>query len=157
MKQRISFADVNKGFADGLFKTGFYLKQSGLDPVLQELLHYRVSQINGCAYCLDMAHKDATVLGVTPERLYGLAAWREFGWYTDKERAALAYAEAITYAHSQEIDDALFAELQRFFSLAEIADLALKVSITNAWNRLNKTFRTEAGGYKPGQYNSTAA
>ncbi|MCK7556575.1 carboxymuconolactone decarboxylase family protein [Chitinophaga sedimenti] len=154
MTTRISFQQANKGYMDGLLKTAGYLKQSTIDAALLELLHYRVSQINGCAYCPDMAHKDATAHGETAGRLYGLAAWREFPWYSEKERAALAYAEAITRA--EEIDDALYAGLQQFFSVAEIADLALYVSMTNLWNRLNKTFRTEAGTYQPGAYKTAS-
>ncbi|UYQ91246.1 carboxymuconolactone decarboxylase family protein [Chitinophaga horti] len=152
MTTRISYQDVNKGFADGLMKSGMYIKKSTLDPLLLELLHYRVSQINGCAYCLDMGHKEAMAKGELQERLHGLAAWREFSWYTEQERVALAYAEALTNASSQDIEDALFAQLQQFFTLAEIADLALAVSLTNVWNRINKTFRPVAGSYQVGQY-----
>ncbi|WP_295129089.1 carboxymuconolactone decarboxylase family protein [uncultured Chitinophaga sp.] len=152
MTPRISFQDTNKGFADGLMKSGMYVKSSGLDPLLLELLHYRISQINGCAFCLDMGHKEAIAKGETESRLHGLAAWREFPYYTEKERIALEFAETLTHASSRDIDDQLFTSLNAFFSLAEIADLALAITLTNTWNRINKTFRTPAGNYKAGAY-----
>lgn len=153
MEQRIAFTDTTKGLFDGLFKTEMYLKKSGLDLKLQELLKYRVSQINGCAYCLDMHHKEAISLGETEQRLHSLAAWKECPYYSEKERAALAYAEAVTNLHQQGITDALFETLTQHFTKAEIADLTLAIANINSWNRLNISFRTVPGNYKVGQFN----
>jgi AhpD family alkylhydroperoxidase len=153
MKARIELADATKGILDGLFKTEMYLHKSGLDLKLLELIKYRVSQINGCAYCLDMHHKEAIALGETEQRLYSVSAWRECPYYTDKERAVLAYAEAVTNLHQHGITDELFENLSQHFSKAEIADLTLAVANINSWNRLNISFRTVPGGYKVGQFN----
>jgi AhpD family alkylhydroperoxidase len=153
MEPRIAFTDASKGLLDGLFKTEMYLKRSGIDLKLQELLKYRVSQINGCAYCLDMHHKEAIALGENEQRLHSLAAWRECPYYSAKERAALAYAEAVTNLHQHGITDALFNELSQHFTKAEIADLTLAIANINSWNRLNISFRPVPGDYKVGMFN----
>ena len=152
MTERISYQDMTKGAMDGLMKTEFYLKKSGLDLKLIELIKYRVSQINGCAYCLDMHHKEAIQMGETELRLHALAAWKEAPYYSEKERAVLAFAEALTQAHQQDVGDELFQVLENFFSKAEIADLTLAVTQINAWNRINKGFRPTPGNYKVGQH-----
>ncbi|WP_205508937.1 carboxymuconolactone decarboxylase family protein [Longitalea arenae] len=153
MEQRIAFADATKGLFDGLFKTEMYLKKSGLDLKLQELIKYRVSQINGCAYCLDMHHKEAIALGETEQRLHSLAAWRECPYYTAQERAALAYAEAVTNLHLHGITDEIFQTLHQHFTKAEIADLTMAIANINNWNRINIAWRTIPGNYKVGQFN----
>ena len=153
MEQRIAFTDASKGLFDGLFKTGMYLNKSGLDHKLQELIKYRVSQINGCAYCLDMHHKDAIALGENEQRLYSLPAWKECPYYSDKERAALAYAEAITNMPQEDVTDATYETLTQYFNKAEIADLTMAIALINTWNRLNKAWRTAPGNYKVGQFN----
>jgi len=149
MNARISFEDTSKGFTDGLMKTGGYLKKSGLDQKLLTLVDYRVSQINGCAYCLDMHHKDAIHLGETELRLHSLAAWKECPYYTEQERAVLAYAEAVT---TGSVEDDVFEALTPFFSKPQIADLTLAIANINSWNRLNKAFRSTPGNYQVGQY-----
>jgi AhpD family alkylhydroperoxidase len=151
MEPRITFQDARKGILDGLFKTGSHLSKSGLDINLLELINYRVSQINGCAFCLDMHHKDAIHRGETEQRLHGLAAWRETPYYTEPERAALALADSLTI--ECEVDDLIFEGLTRHFSKEQIADLTLAVATINSWNRLNITFRSTAGNYQPGQFN----
>jgi AhpD family alkylhydroperoxidase len=153
MEQRIAFQDGNKGLMDGLFKIGMYLKQSGLDHKLQELIKTRASQINGCAYCLDMHWKDAIALGETEQRLYSLSAWRECPYYTDAERAALAYTEAVTKIPQTDVTDEVFNELSKHFDKAQIADITMAILAINSWNRLNVAFRTIPGGYKPGMFN----
>lgn len=153
MEQRIAFQDGNKGLMDGLFKIGMYLKQSGLDHKLQELIKTRASQINGCAYCLDMHWKDAIAQGETEQRLYSLSAWRECPYYTAAERAALAYTEAVTKIPQTEVTDEIFNELSRHFDKAQIADITMAILAINSWNRLNVAFRTTPGGYKPGMFN----
>lgn len=152
MTQRIGFHDTTKGLMDGMLKTDRYLKKSGLDHKLLELMKYRVSQINGCAFCLDMHHKEAVAMGETEQRLHSLAAWKDCPYYSDKEQAVLAFAEALTFTHQQHVTDDVFNALTKFFSKAEIADLALAVAQINSWNRLNKTFRTIPGNYKVGQF-----
>jgi AhpD family alkylhydroperoxidase len=153
MEPRIAFTDASKGLLDGLFKTEMYLKKSGIDLKLQELIKYRVSQINGCAYCLDMHHKEALALGESEQRLYSLAAWTECPYYSDKERAALAYAEAVTNLRHHSITDTLFNELSQHFTKAEIADLTLAIANINSWNRINISFRPVPGNYKVGMFN----
>lgn len=152
MTQRIFYHDVAKGLWDGMLKTDLYLKRSGLDHKLLELVKYRVSQINGCAYCLDMHHKEALHLGESELRLHSLAAWREAPYYSEAERAALAFAEAVTLAMQQDVSDDLYNALTPFFSKAAIADLTLAIVQINSWNRINKAFRTIPGEYKVGQF-----
>ncbi len=147
MEARISMQEMPNGFIESLLKVGGYIRKSGLDGKLQELINYRVSQINGCAFCLDMHHKDAVHAGETEQRLHGLAAWRECPYYTDAERAALAFAEELT--EECEVTDETYGHLAEFYSKAEIAHISLAVGMINTWNRLNKAFRTIAGNYQP--------
>src|SRR5215472_13522490 len=132
MEQRISFQDVPRGYMEALFGLGKYLYKSSVDVKLLDLLAYRVSQINGCAFCLDMHHKDATHHGETEQRLHSLPAWRECPWYSEAERAALAMADSLT--KESNVGDADFAELEKYFSKAQIADLAFAIAATNTWN-----------------------
>lgn len=152
MTERISYQDISKGSIDGLMKTEMYLKKSGLDLKLIELMKYRVSQINGCAYCLDMHHKEAIHMGETELRLHSLAAWKECPYYSEKERAVLAFAEALTLTNYQDVGDHVFDAVSNFFSKAEIADLTLAVTQINSWNRINKVFRPIPGNYEVRQY-----
>jgi AhpD family alkylhydroperoxidase len=149
MKARITLQEISKEFIEAAQKTSNYVRASGLDHQLLELIDFRVSTINGCAYCLDMHFKDAVAKGESEQRLYSLAAWRECPYYSEKERAALAYAEAVT---ASEVNDAVFDALTPFFNKKEIADLTLAIASINTWNRLNQAFRTVPGGYKVGQY-----
>ena len=153
MEQRIAFSDANKSLFEGLFKTEMYLKKSGLDHKLLELIKTRVSQINGCAYCLDMHYKDAVAMGESEQRLYSLPAWKECPYYSEAERAALAYAEAVTNIPQQEVTDEVYNKLTQHYDKSEIADLTLAITSINTWNRLNIAFRTTPGGYKVGQFN----
>ena len=150
MEQRISFQDTTKGYLESLFGISKQLSRSGLDQKILELLSYRVSQINGCAYCLDMHHKDAIHHGETEQRLHSLPAWRECPYYSEAERAALQMADALTT--NCDVDDATYAILEKHFSKAQIADLALAIAATNTWNRINKTFRTTPGTYQVNQF-----
>jgi AhpD family alkylhydroperoxidase len=150
MKERISFKDVPQDLMTAMLSLGNYLKNSGLDEKLLDLLAYRVSQINGCAFCLDMHHKDAIHRGETEQRLHSLPAWRDCPWYNDAERAALAYADSLT-THG-DADDNVFATLASFFNNKEIADLTFAIALTSTWNRLNKAFRTIPGAYRVGQF-----
>jgi AhpD family alkylhydroperoxidase len=150
MKERISFKDVPQDLMTTLLSMGNYLKKTGLDEKLLDLVAYRVSQINGCAFCLDMHHKDAIHHGETEQRLHSLPAWRECPYYSDAERAALAYTDSLTtYANA---DDDVFNTVVSFFSKKDIADLTFAIGLTNTWNRLNKAFRTTPGTYRVSQF-----
>jgi AhpD family alkylhydroperoxidase len=154
MEQRISFTDIPKAYMDSLLGIGKYLYKSGLDAKLLDLVAYRVSQINGCAFCLDMHHKEAIHHGETEQRLHSLPAWRECPYYSDAERAVLQMADILT--SQSDVDDATYATLEKHFTKAQIADLALAVAATNTWNRLNKAFRTIPGTYQVNQFKATA-
>ncbi|MEZ4428849.1 MAG: carboxymuconolactone decarboxylase family protein [Nannocystaceae bacterium] len=125
-----------------------HVRASGLDPRLAHLVKLRASQINGCAYCVDMHTKDARAEGERAQRLYGLVAWRETDWYTSRERAALAWTEALTRVHQAPITDELFARVRAEFSPEELADLTLAVVVINGWNRLAIAFGEVPGSYQ---------
>lgn len=137
---------------EGIFKTmrqvQDYIRSSGIDPILIELLDTRVSQLNGCAYCLDMHTKDAIQKGETWQRLISLSAWRETDYYSAKERAVLEFAERLTNLQTENESDDLHDELRKHFSNAEIANLSLAIAQINSWNRLMRSFGTIAGTYK---------
>jgi len=118
-----------------------YVKGSGLDPGLIELIKMRASQINGCAYCLHMHSRDARARGESEERLYLLDAWRESPLYTDRERAALAWAEAVTLVSQTRVPDEVYEEARRHFSEEELVKLTVAVGAINAWNRIAISFR----------------
>jgi len=129
----------------GLFNTGAYLAKSKIGQPLIDLINLRVSQINGCAYCLDMHAKDLRAMGESEQRLYLLSAWREAPFYTERERAALAWAEAVTKA---DVPDEIYSDACNEFSEEELTDLTMAVS----FNRINIAFRVEAGDYQPGMH-----
>lgn len=137
MTERIAYQGTSKGLMDGLLKTDMYLKKSGLDLKLLELMKYRGSQINRCAYCLDMHYKEAKAKGETDRRIHSLAAWRETPYYGEKERSVLSFAESLTLVNKYEIDGTVFEAPSQFFSKAQIADLTIDVSQINTWNRIN--------------------
>ncbi|MGH9081873.1 MAG: carboxymuconolactone decarboxylase family protein [Acidimicrobiales bacterium] len=120
---------------------------SGLPPLLAELIKIRASQLNGCAYCLDMHTKDARALGETEQRIYALDAWRETSFYSDAERATLAFTEAVTVLDHGEIPDHLFEALRQHFDEAVVGKILLAVVVINAWNRLMIAQRPAVGGY----------
>lgn len=148
MKQRLDYAKAAPAGIAALEKLQAYVDGSGLDHVLLELVKTRASQINQCAYCIDMHTKDARAAGETEQRLYGLSAWREAPYYSERERAALAWTEAVTRIGG-DIDDAIYQTARAHFSDKEIVDLTLAVIAINSWNRLAIPFRTPAGNYKP--------
>jgi AhpD family alkylhydroperoxidase len=131
-------------------KLSDYVRGCGLEPSLMELVKVRCSQINRCAFCLDMHTKDARLAGDTEQRLYALPAWQETPFFTERERAGLAWAEAITCIADDEVDDALYEKVRRYFSEKEIVYLTLAIITINGWNRLAIPFRTPAGSYEPG-------
>jgi AhpD family alkylhydroperoxidase len=154
MKQRLNFMEVDPKLIKAMFALGAPIAQSSLDPKLIDLINFRVSQINGCAYCLDMHSKDLRAAGETEQRLYMLEAWRESPVYSEKERAALAWAEAVTLLTNKDVPDDVFEQARAQFTEQELTALTLAVVAINGWNRLNIAFRTEAGGYQPGMFKS---
>jgi AhpD family alkylhydroperoxidase len=126
-----------------------YLHGCGLEESLLHLIKLRVSQVNGCAYCLDMHWKDLRAIGEDEQRLYSLDAWRECPWYSARERAALAWAEALTLVTSGHVPDAVYEEVRPHFSDKELSDLTLAVVTINGWNRICVASRTPAGTYQP--------
>jgi AhpD family alkylhydroperoxidase len=130
--------------------------QGGLDTVLLDLVRLRASQINGCAYCIDMHWKDLRNAGQSEQRLYGLDAWRESPYYSDRERAALAWTEAVTRLDQGHVPDDVFEKAHEHFDDAELASLTLCIVAINGWNRLNVALRTPAGSYQPAARRTTA-
>ena len=120
-----------------------------LEPSLLELVRMRASQINGCAYCIDMHTKDARLAGETEQRIYGLSAWRETPFYTDRERAALEWTEAVTRVGDTHVPDELYARVAAQFDETEMVTLTMAVVVINSWNRLAISFRPEVGSYQP--------
>lgn len=145
--ERISFKDA-AGVYNAL-KTGQnYIDQCGLDFKLLELIRMRVSQINSCAYCIDMHYKEAIHAGEDPIRLISVSAWRETNYYTPQEQAVLAFAEHLTHMPAEQHSDHLHDELNKYFSKEEIANITLAVIQINSWNRLTRSFGSVAGNYK---------
>jgi AhpD family alkylhydroperoxidase len=124
-------------------------REHGIDRKLLHLIKTRVSQINGCAYCIDMHTKDARAEGETEQRLYGLSAWKETPFYTPRERAALEWAETLTQISSHHVADELYARTREHFAEAELVGLTLAVIAINGWNRIAIPFRAEVGSYQP--------
>ena len=149
MEARINLQKKGEKALKPLFGVGGYLYTSTVDQQLQLLIYFRISQINGCAYCLDMHSKDLRAKGETEQRLYGLSAWRETPYYTPRERAALAWAEAVNIC---DVPDSVYEMVQKEFTEEEIIDLTLAVGTINTWNRLNIALCTVPGDYTPGQW-----
>jgi AhpD family alkylhydroperoxidase len=133
------------------------LRKSGLEPALRELVKTRASQINGCAYCLDMHTKDARAQGEAEQRLYALNAWRETPFYTERERAALEWTEQLTLIAGKDVPDDLYLRVREHFSEEELVLLTLAVVQINGYNRFAISFRPEVGSYQPAQGDVTAA
>lgn len=142
--------DYYKASAEGLAAVGrleAHVRHSGLEESLLELVKMRASQINGCGFCLDMHSKDTRAAGETEQRLYVLPAWREAPFYTERERAALEWTEAVTLIAQNEIPDEQFERVRAQFSDKELVDLTLAIAAINTWNRLSISFRNVVGSY----------
>lgn len=129
-----------------------YARSSGLESSLLELVKLRASQINGCAYCIDMHTKDARSRGETEQRLYALSAWHEAPFFTDRERAALTWTEAVTLVGETHVPDETFERVRKLFSQKELVDLTYAIIAINGWNRLAISFRTVPGTYQPSHH-----
>ena len=132
-----------------LLKLSHTVESSGLERSLLELVKIRASQINGCAYCLDMHTKDARALGETEQRIYGLSAWHETPYFTPRERAALAWTEAVTRVADTRVPDDVYEEVRPHFTEEEMLSLTFEVMVINSWNRLAIASRAPAGTYQP--------
>jgi AhpD family alkylhydroperoxidase len=126
-----------------------YLHECGLEIGLLHLIKLRASQINGCAYCLDMHWKDLRAIGETEQRLYSLDAWVECPYYTERERAALAWTDAVTCVADTHVPDEVYEKVRKHFTEKELGDLTVAVATINAWNRLSIAGRTAPGTYQP--------
>lgn len=151
-EQRINPYQANYPAMKTLFGVGTYLAKSPLEQPLLNLVYFRVSQLNGCAYCLDMHSKDLRAAGETEQRLYMLDAWHEAPFYSDRERAALAWAEAVTKLPAGQVPDSAYEQVRDQFSDAELVDLTLATITINSYNRMNIAFHVPAGQYQPGQH-----
>ncbi len=149
MQPRLDLARIDPQAVGAMRGLQGYVDKSGLDRRLIELVKMRASQINGCAYCIDMHSKDARALGETEQRLYGLSAWRETPFYTERERAALEWTEALTLIADSGAPDEVFEQVRQQFTEDELVALTLAVVAINGWNRIAIGFRAVPGSYKP--------
>ena len=149
MPQRLQLRESIPRGIHALFDLGKVINESGLEPSLIELVKTRASQMNGCAYCIDMHTKDARAAGETEQRLYALSAWQETPFYTPRERAALAWTEAITNIQEGHASDEVYEEVRKEFSEAELVRLTMAITQINTWNRISIAFRVEPGTYQP--------
>ena len=149
MQTRLDYGKAAPGSVQAMYKLQRFSEESGLERPLLELVKTRVSQINGCAFCIDMHTKDARAAGETEQRLYGLSAWRESPYYSERERAALAWAEVVTLISQTHASDEEYEAARAQFGEEELVKLTMAVIAINGWNRLAIAFRTEAGKYQP--------
>ena len=156
MEQRISFPKVTPGGFQAMLQLSNHLRGSGLDESLLNLICLRASQINGCAYCIDMHWKDLRAAGEGEQRLYGLDAWEESPYYSDRERAALAWTEAVTNIRDGHVPDEVYERVRQSFTEKELANLTLAITVINGWNRINIALRTVAGTYRPVKLHAVA-
>ena len=152
MEPRINSHEKAQGALKAMYGLGKYLANSSIEESLLNLIDFRVSQINGCAFCLDMHSKDLRAEGESEQRLYVLDAWCEAPFYSDRERAALAWAESVTNITEGHVPDEVYEEAREQFSEQELIDLTMAVITINCYNRINIAFRTTAGTYVPGQF-----
>ena len=147
--ERISYRELPQGLIQVMLKAQEYVDNSGLDDKLLHLIRMRVSQINSCAYCLDMHFKEGIEDGETPLRLISVSAWRETNYYSPQEQAVLAFAETLTRLPEEQHSDHIHDELNKYFSKDEVAKLTLAVVQINSWNRIVRSFGTVPGNYQP--------
>jgi AhpD family alkylhydroperoxidase len=151
MEPRINYAEVAPGVIEAMLGLSNYFTKTGLERSLVDLVCLRASQINGCAFCLDMHWKDLRAAGEDEQRLYGLDAWQESPYYSDRERAALAWTEAVTNIREGHVPDDVYERVRRSLTEKEVADLTLAIVAINGWNRLNIAARNVPGAYQPAQ------
>lgn len=149
MEPRLNYSQVAPGVVKAMSELGAYTGHSGLEPRLLELVKTRASQLNGCAYCIDMHTKDAQVMGESPQRLFALSAWHETPFFSERERAALEWTETVTLVSETHIPDDAYELARKCFTEKELVDLTLAIVAINGWNRLAIAFRTVPGTYQP--------
>ena len=149
MEARFDYLKTMRAGYHAMLGLEHYLEKCGLEESLLHLIKLRVSQINGCAYCIDMHWKDLRAIGESEQRLYGLDAWEESPYYTERERAAFEWAESITNIQEGHVPDHVYERVKGVFNEKELADLTLAVTTINSWNRLSIAARTVAGTYQP--------
>jgi AhpD family alkylhydroperoxidase len=152
MEQRLNLAAIAPRTYAAMSRFSNEAGAFGLEPLLLELVRTRASQLNGCAYCLDMHTKDAIAVGEDPQRLHVLPAWREADWYSERERVALALTEAMTRLAPGGVPDDVFAAAAAVFTEHELTGVIWAVTAINAWNRIAITSRMEPGHYQPGDH-----
>lgn len=148
MKARLNANTAAPAAMQALLGLQTHVNACGLEHDMLELVKFRASQLNGCAWCMDMHSKDARAAGETEQRLYLLSAWRECAFYTERERAALAWTEAVTRLGEDGVSDEVFAAARAQFSEAELVELTMAIIAINGWNRINVAFRTPPGTYR---------
>jgi AhpD family alkylhydroperoxidase len=149
MPSRIDVSKVAPGAYMAMRGLEAYLRQCGLEPGLLHLVKTRASQLNGCAFCIDMHTKDARAQGETEQRLYALSAWRETPFFSERERAALAWTEAVTLVADAPVEDEDYEDARMHFDERSLVDLTLAIVAINGWNRLSIAFATVPGTYRP--------
>lgn len=152
MEQRIKAAQAAPDAYSIMYQLEKYAKTTGLDSKLIELIKIRTSQINGCAYCLDMHTKDARAIGETEQRIYCLNAWRESPFYSDAERVAIELTEAVTLISTHRVPDELYHRVRQHFDERQYVDLIIVINTINSWNRLSIAMNSVPGDYKPGTH-----
>jgi len=152
MQPRLKFNEASAGAYKAMLALETYVQNCGLEKATWELVKLRASQINGCAYCLDMHSKDARAAGETEQRLYCLSTWRECPFYTDRERAALEWTEALTLISKDHVPDPVYEAVKPHFTEKELVDLTMAVIAINGWNRIAIPFRFVPGSYKPAKH-----
>jgi AhpD family alkylhydroperoxidase len=149
MEMRLDYMKVQPEAFQTLMRLEGYVKNSGLDHNLLELVKIRASQINGCAFCLDMHTKDALAMGETTQRLFLLNAWREAPFYTEAERAALALTEAVTKISDAGVPQELYEQVRQHFDEGQYVNLIMAINAINSWNRIAISTEMVPGGYQP--------
>ncbi|MEO6808845.1 MAG: carboxymuconolactone decarboxylase family protein [Isosphaeraceae bacterium] len=152
MEPRLNYNALAPDPLKGMLALESAVRRSGLEHSLLELVKLRASQINGCAFCIDMHSKDARAHGETEQRLYALNAWQETPFYTDRERAALAWTEAVTLVSDGHVSDSVYGEVRAQFDEKSLVDLTWAIAAINSWNRMAISFRALPGAYEPGQH-----
>ena len=149
MQPRLKYSEIAPDGTRAMNELEQYVRSGGLESSLLELVKLRSSQINGCAYCIDMHTKDARARGETEQRLYSLSAWRETPFFTDRERAALTWTEAVTRVSESHVPDEVYEQVRKHFGEKDLVDLTVAIVAINGWNRLAISFRTVPGTYQP--------
>lgn len=146
---RIDYKSVSPKAIQALWAVEKYVHSSGLEPRLLELVKFRASTLNGCAFCVDMHSKDARIAGETEQRLYAVNVWHEAPFFTPRERAALAWTDAVTLVSVDKVPDDVYEAVRKHFNESELVDLTMAVVAINSWNRMAVAFRAVAGTYEP--------